>query len=266
VARGVSSYDDVTDRRLRLLVGLVVVLGLAAMAWAVAEAWTDPTPLKQPELLLQLVVAIAIGNRTSLWIRVGSHMRGISWPEVGVLAGLSLVSPGWVILCTAVAITISKLTARTPPQKAVFGVAKEVLVACTASGIFLGMHLHPNAGKPELRLGALALAAVAMWIVDEALVVPVLAFATRRNLREVLHENWDMRVLGLAARYVVTVLVIGILRYATPYMLLVVAPVVLCIHLWQTAQIRSRQERESWHQLAQSTDELNGVDLRAVLH
>ena len=45
-----------------------------------------------------------------------------------------------------------------------------------------------------------------------------------------------------------------------------VPPVVLCVHLWQTGQIRSREERESWQRLAQTTDELNVVDLDAVLH
>ena len=88
-----------------------------------------------------------------------------------MLTGLTLVSPAWVILCTAVAITISKLTARTPTTKALYGVAKEVLVACTAGAIFLAMHvgrirrIHTCGRRPRL-------AAVAMWIVDEALIVP----------------------------------------------------------------------------------------------
>jgi diguanylate cyclase (GGDEF)-like protein len=267
VARAVSPYDDVTDRRLRLLVSLVVVLGVAAVVWALSVVLSGrPPPPERLLLLLGLIGAIAVGNRTTLWIRVRSEKRGISWTEVGVLVSLALAPPAWVVLCTAVAITISKLTARMAFRKAVFSVAKEVLVACTASAIFVAMHVAADPKDPDPALGAIALAAVAMWIVDEALHVPVFALATRRDMREVLRDNLDMRALAVVARYIVTVLVIAILAIADARLLLAVVPVWLCIHLWQAAQMRARQERASWRQLAKSTDELNGVDLPAVLH
>ena len=267
MARELSPYDDVTDRRLRLLVSLVVVLGGAAVVWALRTASSTAIPKSWQVLPLALIAAIAIGNRTTLWIRVRSERRGISWTEVGVLVGLTVAPPAWVVLGTAVAIAISKLSSRMAPRKAVFSVAKEVLVACTASAVFVALRIHPNPTDPSLRPEVLALAAVAMWIVDESLIVPVIALATRRDIGEALRENWDMRVLGLIARYVVTVLVVGILAAAGDFWpLLVVAPVVLCIHLWQTARMRKRQERQSWQQLAKSTDELNARDLRGVLH
>jgi diguanylate cyclase len=267
VTRELSSNDDATDRRLRLLISLVVVLGAAAIAWSLVKVWTQPESRPAPLVLLALIVAISVGNRTSLWIRVRSTKRGISWPEVGVLVGLSVAPPAWVILCTAVAITISKVTARTPRQKAVFGVAKEVLVAATASAVFVAMGAHPTPNDPYLRLDIIAIAAVAMWIVDESLVVPVIAWDTRVDVGQALRANWDIRVLGLVARYVVTVLILGILAFdRDTRLLLVVAPVVLCFHLLQTAKMRSREERLSWQNLAQTTDELNVVELRAVLH
>jgi diguanylate cyclase (GGDEF)-like protein len=270
VARGVSQNDDVTDRRLRLLVSLVVVLGAAAVVWALSVVLSHPSPHRDALLLMGLVGAIAVGNRTTLWIRVRSEKRGISWTEVGVLVSLALpVPPAWVVLCTAVAIAISKLTARMAFQKAIFSVAKEVLVACTASAVFAATHMAANSGHPVPALGTIALAAVAMWIVDEALHVPVFALATRRDMGEVLRDNLDMRALGVVARYILTVLVIAILAVAGEFrllLLLAVAPIWLCLHLWQSAQMRTRQERNSWQQLAKSTDELNGVDLPAVLH
>jgi hypothetical protein len=211
VAREVRPYDDVTDRRLRLLVGLVVVLGSAVVVWALVAASFRPKPEPWPVLPIALIVAIAIGNRTTLWIRVRSEKRGVSWTEVGVLVGLTLAPPAWVVLCTAVAIAISKLTARMALRKAVFSVAKEVLVACTASAVFVAMDVAPNARHPDRALGTIALAAAAMWIVDESLFGPVIALATRRDIREALRENWDLRVLNLIARYVVTVLVVAMM-------------------------------------------------------
>ena len=267
MAREVSSSDDVTDLRLSLLVGLVVVSGATAVAWALVHAWSGNAARPSVLLLLALIVAIAVGNRMALSIRVRSQTRSISWPEVGVLVGLTLTAPAWVILCTAVAIAIVRLTARTARQKTAFGIAKEVLVASAASVVFVAMSFHPNSTDLPLRLGTMALAALAMWTVDEALHVPAFAFATRRKIGEVLRENWDMRAISMVARYIVAVLVVGILRVAdSRLLLLVVAPVVLCVHLWQVTQMRSREELDSWQQLAKSTDELNAVDLRAVLH
>jgi diguanylate cyclase (GGDEF)-like protein len=266
VAREVSSSDDVTDRRLSLLVGLVVVSGATAVVWALVHARSGFATRPSVVLVLALIVAIAVGNRMALSVRVRSQTRSISWPEVGVLVGLTLTSPAWVILCTAVAIAIIRLTARTARQKTAFGIGKEVLVASAASAVFVAMDFHPDPGHPPLRLGTLALAAVAMWIVDEALHVPAFAFATRRDIREVLRENWDMRAVSMVARYIVTVLVVSILGVADPRLLLVVAPIVLCVHFWQNTQMRSREELTSWQQLAKSTDELNAVDLRSVLH
>ena len=109
MTRELSLNDDATDKRLSLLVSLVVVAGGVAVVTALAAAWADPS---RPSFLMSaaIIVAIATGSRTQWLIRVRSHKRGISWPEVGILVGLTLVSPAWVILCTCVAVAIVKLS------------------------------------------------------------------------------------------------------------------------------------------------------------
>ena len=261
-----SSNDDVTDKRLSLLVSLVVVSGGIAVAAAAVTAWV--TSHRPPATVaLCILAAITVGSRTQWRIRILSHRRGISWPEVGILVGLTLMSPAWVVLCTAAAITIAKITARFPVQKALFGIAKDVLAATAAGLVFSALDVWPDSTEPPLHVGAMALAALAMWIVDESLFMPVIALATRSDIRASLRANLDMRVFGLLARYVVAVLVVASLAFAdrSP-LLLLVPPVVLCVHLWQTAQIRRREELDSWQRLAQATDALNVVDLDAVLH
>jgi diguanylate cyclase (GGDEF)-like protein len=267
VNRTTSSNDDVTDKRLSLLISLVVVGGGLVVTWAALTAWSSSTGPPSPLLLVGMIAAITVGSRTAWRIRIRSHGRGISWPEVGALVGLTVAPPAWVILCTCVAILIAKFSSRLPRQKAIFSVAKEVLVAAAAAAVFVALDMQPNPNHPSLHLGTLALATLAMWIVDESLMVPVIAMATRSGIRPALRADWDMRVVGLLARYTVTVLVVGILYFdGDTKLLLLVAPVVLCIHLWQTGQVRSREERKSWQRLAQSTDELNVVDLDVVLH
>jgi diguanylate cyclase (GGDEF)-like protein len=267
VTREPSSNDDATDKRLTLLISLVVVLGGFVMAWAVVAAWSAPAGRPATLLLCGMVAAIGVGSLTAWRIRILSHRSGISWPEVGVLAGLVVAPPAWVLLCTCVAITIAKVSQHYPRQKAILAVAKEVLVAGAASVVFVALDAHPDANAPALHPGTIALAAVAMWLVDESLMGPVIALATGSRLREQLRAHWDMRVFGLVARYVVTIFVVGVLAFdGDSRLLLLVAPIVLCVHLWQSAQIRGREERKSWQRLAQTTDELNVIDLTAVLH
>ncbi|MEV6635267.1 bifunctional diguanylate cyclase/phosphodiesterase [Actinoplanes sp. NPDC051470] len=261
-----SSNDDVTDKRLALLVSLVVVAGGIAVVTSLGTAWLAPEG--RPTFLVSagIIAAIAVGSRTQWRIRILSHGRGISWPEVGVLVGLAVMPPVWVIICTCAAIAIAKFTAGLTLQKAFFGVGHDVLGATAAALVFAALEVPHNVDDPQLRAGALALATLAMWLVDESLVVPVIALATRVSLRQSLRANWDMRLIGTVARYVVAALVIGILSLGgDARLLLLVVPLVMCMHLWQTAQIRNREERRSWQRLAEATDELNVTDLTAVL-
>jgi diguanylate cyclase len=266
VTHETSTNDDVTDKRLSLLVSLVVVGGAIAVLSAVAIAWARPDT--RPSVLVSagLIGAITVGSLTHWRMRIRSHRRGISWPEVGILISLALVPSAWAILYTCVAVAIAKLIARMPMQKALFGVAKDVLAAAAAGLVFAAFQFQPDINHPVPQAGVLAIATLAMWLVDESLFVPVIALATRVSIRQSLRADWDMRVLGTLARYVVALLVIGILSIGGDARLLVlVVPVVVCVHLWQTAQVRSRAERRSWQRLAQATDELNVIDLTEVL-
>ena len=266
VASAQSSNDDATDRRLRLLISLVVVSAGAVVAWSVVAALSAPAAHPSPLTLLGLVAAIAVGSRTQWRIRTRSEWHGFSWPEVGVLVGLAVAPPPWVILCTAAAITTAKITTRLPIQKALFGIAKDILAAAAASWVFVTA-VGLSADHPTPHLGAMALAALTMWIVDEALFMPIIPLATHYSVRESLRSNWDLRVISLIARYTAAVLVVVILAFdRDARLLLLIAPLVLCVHLWQTGQVRRRLETTSWQRLAQSTDELNVVDLDAVLH
>jgi diguanylate cyclase (GGDEF)-like protein len=264
MARDRGFNDDVTEKRLRLLIGLVVVLGVGAVAEA---AWrlrilVQPAPTVT---LIGLVAAIAVANRTMIQLRIRANRQGVSWTEVAVLVGLTVVPAPWVVLCTAIGIAASKAVARVPLQRAVFGVAKETLLAAAAGLVFV--LTEPRSGGPPLHLGATALAFVAMVVLDDLLSMPVMALATHTPVRRMILGNWDLRLLSLLARYALAVLTIAVLALDDGGRLLLVVPfAVCCIHLWQTSRLRGREERRSWQRLAQTTDELNVVGLDSVLH
>ena len=264
--RTTSSNDDVTDKRLSLLISLVVVGGGLVVTWAALTAWSSSTGPPSPLLLVGMIAAITVGSRTAWRIRIRSHGRGISWPEVGILVGLTLIPPPWVILCTCVGVATLKAFSRVPMQKLLYGVSKDVLATSAAALVFIAFDMQPSTTHPEPAAGVLALAALAMWVVDESLIVPVRALALRVSVRQSLRANLDMRVLGTVARYLVAMFVIVVVSIGGDARLLVLAlPLVVSVHVWQSAQVRSREERRSWQRLAETTDELNVVDLTAVL-
>jgi diguanylate cyclase (GGDEF)-like protein len=268
LTRGQSFNDDVTGKRLWLLIGLVVVLGSGAVVWAVADVLRSGEPSPRPLVLACLVAGIAVANHTTVDIRLRTSRIGMSWTEVAVIVGLVVVPGGaWVVLCTTVAIALSKTVGRVPVQRVLFGVFKEILVSTTAAAVFLIAGYRSGTGDLALHAGVIAVAVVTMWIVDETLTIPVMALATHRPVRRMALFNLRVRLVAVVARYVVSLLIIAIIAYDDdPRLLLAVPPVVVCIHLWQAGHVRSREERESWQRLAVTTDELNVVELTSVLH
>ncbi len=267
MASNTRSNDDVTGKRLRLLIGLVVVMAVAVVAVATTRMIGSHDTAPAPVMLILLIAGITVASRTLVSIRLRDNVIGVSWTELAVIVGLIMVPASWVVLCTGIAVAISKAGGRVPMQRLLFGVAKEILVTGTAAAVFVAAGYPADRTDVSLDAATLAVAIVAMWIVDEALTLPVMALATRKPIRWMIFVNVRPRLVTLLARYLVTLLVVGILAFdGDPLLLLVVPPVVLCVHLWQAGHLRSREERLSWQRLAQTTDELNGVDLTAVLH
>ncbi|MEV4754016.1 EAL domain-containing protein [Micromonospora sp. NPDC049559] len=217
-------------------------------------------------LVLTLVFAVLVANRVMVRVRIGANQQGISWTEVAFLVGLAVAPPSWVVLTTAAGIAISKFVARVGPMKGAFGVAKETLGAATAGLIFVALGHHATGDRPTADVGTVALALIAVTALDEGFTTAAIAFATRRPIRQLLRLNWDIRLGSLLARFVVTLLTIGILTLnGDARLLLVIPPLALSLHLWSSSRLRSRSERDAWQRLASATDALNNVDLDAVL-
>ena len=103
-----------------------------------------------------------------------------------------------------------------------------------------------------------------MTVVDEVLVIPVIALASRTSIRERFRTNWDVRLVMAVGRFGLAVLAILALQlnetviYALPLFLLLA-------HLWHERWVRAREERVAWQNLAVATEAFTGVDLDVVL-
>jgi diguanylate cyclase (GGDEF)-like protein len=264
-----NSYnDDVTDRRLRLLIGLVVVSAAGA---AVAIAWVGTVhPQPRPDILTLMLLCgcVLTANRVTVELRIRANRQGTSWSEVPVLVGLAMFPAPWVLACTVVGVAVSKFSTRgVAPHKAVFGVAKDVLTASTAAVVYAIFSIRPDQSHPTFDITAIVVAYIAMTVLDDLLFLPVIAIATRDTVARLALNNWDIKLIGHVVRLAMVLLVIGVLALGGDKLLLLIVPLVItCVHLWHSRRLRTREERSSWQRLAKSTDELNVVELRSVLH
>jgi diguanylate cyclase (GGDEF)-like protein len=110
----------------------------------------------------------------------------------------------------------------------------------------------------------IAIAYLTAVILDELLFMPVIALATRVRLRSVFLDGWGLRLASALARFPLIVGTLGILS-ADSWLLVVVPPLVLSLHLAYSTRLRGRTERQAWQRLARATDALNAVELNTVL-
>jgi diguanylate cyclase (GGDEF)-like protein len=261
------SDDNVTDQRLRLLVGLVVVLGLCVIAGFAVYFRQLPGPLPHPLALFTLCAALMVANRVKVLVRVKANTDATTWGEIPVLVGLTLLPAPWVVFCAVAAMALLRCLKRIGLQKSVFGIAKEALTSGSAAIVFIAFDVRPDLTSPPLPVLPIVVALVTFVLVDHLAFVPVLATATGTGMWEVALRNWTGDIICMFGELVAALLVVGVLVTGTnPLLLLVVPLVVVCMHLWQSRSVRTREERESWQRLAKATDELNAVDLTQVLH
>jgi diguanylate cyclase (GGDEF)-like protein len=261
-----KTHDDATDRRLKLLVGLVVVVASAAVLLALWRAVTGPRPSwGQLGTQFALIFLVAAGRTATVRVRIRATTQSISWADSAALVGLAVAPLHSVVLCVAAGLALTEVALRVARIKSAFNSAKGVLEVVAGGAALAVLGSTGPLDHPLDVLGALAAAYVAVAVVNKALIVPVLALDTRTRIRDRLRAHWDLQLVELGARFGVAVLTLAILD-VNIWLLIAIPPLVLSLHSWHAARLRGRAERTAWQQLAAATDALNAVDLDAVLH
>ena len=266
--RTTSSHDHATDRRLTLLIGLVVVLAGGMAGVVTGYAFQHPRPTPDFGTLLIFTAVVVVASRVSVELRIRANRQGTSWTGVAVIVGLAMVPAPWVVLCVAAGVAAGKIirSAASGP-KIVFGVAKDTLSAATASIVVAAFGLSADLSHPTFDPIALVAAYLAMALVDELAFLPVMAVVSHSRVDKLLRVNWDVNLVGHLIRLALVLAVVAIRAYSSDILLLLVVPLlVTCVHLWHSRRVRTREERSSWQRLSKTTDELNAVDLTKVLH
>ncbi|BCY15601.1 bifunctional diguanylate cyclase/phosphodiesterase [Actinoplanes sp. L3-i22] len=262
-----GTNDDATDQRLRLLIGLVVMVAAGVVALWTVYVFHVPEPRPPTLVLVLLCGAVIVTNRLRVFVRIKSSFFGTAWGEVPVLVGLALLPPVWVVLCAAVGQGILRTAIRAGVRKTAFAVSKETLTVSAAAAAFLALGIRPHLTAPDLPVLALVAGLLAYALVDDLVFTPVLATNSHISIGRAARQNLTGKIISHLGQLIACLIVLWVLATDANVLLLLVVPlVVACMHLWQSRTTRTRQERESWQRLAKATDELNAVDLTQVLH
>lgn len=252
------------ERQLKLHVGLVCVVATVAAVSSLHQLVQLDLTSDDLALSVSLVFMAALGVAIKWRIRIRATVHAISWSETAIVLGLAVAPIPLVILATGTGVAIALLLIKLPPLKTAFGVAKAMLLAAGAGVALqtLGWSLELNDFRQVI--GSIAVAYVVAVALDELLTLPVIALATGTRVTELFREDLGMRLTSAAARLVLIVTTLFILR-ADPRLLLAVPPLVLSLHLLYSNRVKARTEQQAWQRLARTTDALNVVDLDKVL-
>jgi len=233
------------------------------VGWAVDAILPDFRDLAWRLAGVTVLVAVTASMRTE--IRVRSATVSISTTEIGVLVGLAILPPPAVTLCAALGMFAAHAAARRAMIKVIYNASRLTLVAAAAGVVAKGLGgFGPGAG-PATIATSFTFAAVALIVVDNLVGVLVMAVVSQTSPRKIILHHWDIRVAGLVA--IVVLALAGVLFVRLDERFLVAVPVLAwSLNLAYSNRTRARSERDAWQKLAQSTDELNAVDLDGVLH
>jgi diguanylate cyclase (GGDEF)-like protein len=258
--------DEETDRALRLLIGLVVASGLVCVIWAATQL-DRPASVLHPVLVAGLIL---VAGACVMLLQVRAQ-RLITAIDAGILVAVALLPWHWVVVCTVAGVGIAWLARRPPLKKAAYNTAKDALGAAAAAAAFsaVGVTYLSSAGQVSaswwMYLLALVAAATAYAVVELALIVPVVALASRTQWTRVLRSYAGLDIAVRVANVALAGATVAL--YTVDPALLIATPLgVVFVYLGYRQRLNLREERRAWQELAASTDALSNVGVDEVVH
>ncbi|MGW0504030.1 EAL domain-containing protein [Micromonospora sp. NPDC003241] len=247
----------------------VTVAG-ACLAWAIPNLGSPPP---DQQIYLWLCAAlIAVGTAFSL--RLPRTSMRVTFTAMAILVCASAVPAPWVIVCTAVGVSVARLVSRRPSSawmhKLVHNTAMDVIAAALAAGVMIALNVRPILGQSVSDspitngLAAFVIAAVAVVGFGDLVTAVAVTLSTRRPFGVALRGLWLTRLSVATAEVVIA----GVITMATSLdaRVLVGLPVVmLVVHLLLAYRLRVSEERQTWGRLAALSDAMSSRDLGQVL-
>ncbi|HET6794004.1 MAG TPA: PAS domain-containing protein, partial [Acidimicrobiales bacterium] len=236
-------------------VATVVGCGLAAVA-----AGADQLA-RRPGLpaLWQIALAVGVGglaDLTVLHFRFGANRYSFTWGEVCIIAGLVWVDRPWLQLVAPLSVAVVHLSMRRPTVKVLFNAASMAVVVFLARLVFdpvSGQGVRPH--MTAVTWLTLAASAVVYCVWNNASVAAAVALSQGMSVARVALKTLPVSALISAGN---TVAGLGIVAMAVldPNVLIVIPFALAVSWALYRANLRTRQEADTWKLLQASSGEM----------
>ncbi len=251
--------------RLRALVWVMVVLGVATMASALI--WSDA--LRQPPALWRLVLAagaFVIGDITLVNIRFGHDHYSYTWAEFSVVLGLVLLPAPWPWLLAPFCVALAHVPNRRNLLKMAFNAFSftvGTLISYLVFRAIAGPAPNEHLGQPLTWL-AMTAAILAFFVWNSGTISAAIAFSQGLPFGPVYREGFVLKVLVLAGNSAASVVVVIIAGW-NPATLAAFPVFFGLLYLIYRAYLRTVQERDTWQQLQGASRDLTHLDQRDLV-
>jgi diguanylate cyclase (GGDEF)-like protein len=246
---------------LRVLVATVAGLGLGTVAWAAATADEPPSG----HYLLIGIALLALGAVPVLHVRWGHNRESLNCSELGVVFGLSLLPLPWFVLLHAGAALIGQGISRMAPVKIAYNAGATTVGIAVAGLLLRAAGVEPAEAGSSVGAALLVLAAVlglALW--QGFCVSLAVSLSQGARLTRVFADGLQLRLLVSLGN---TVLALALLALAgfQPQSLFAVPPFLILLFIAYRAYLATREERDVWRRLEESTGAVTSLDEPRVI-
>jgi len=250
-----------TRRRLHLLVAAVLILALTLTCIATTIAMHQPVP---SWWRICLACGVVAGSRLPvLRMRFRGNVLHFDWAEGGLLLGLVLLPPAWLILITPICAVAAGLALKKGTTRSLYN-ASAATIATAAAGWLATAVWQIDSGSLSWRLvAALCLAGFVFTAVVDLAASGAIALSQNQAFFRTLRVGLGLELLTGTGNVGAALVIVAVTGFDA-WLLATVPMLLIALQLSYHSRLRGQQERETWTRLEQTTRAFTQLDPAAV--
>ena len=250
------------DRRLRLLVRVVIGAGAISLAGALAEiAHGVPAPRWWEVAVAAL--AFVLGETAVVRLRFGHDHYSLTWSETALVIGLVVLPSPWLRIVAPLAVALPHLVTRRPLVKVAFNAGYVAAGAWLARAVLLAIGDGDISAREPASWLALSAASFAFWTWNSSTVLAAVSYSQGASFLEMARRSVRISGLTWIGNNSGGVLLVAVAS-SNPWALALLPFVVVLLVMAYRGYQRAVQERDTWEVLETVSRELLHVDRDVV--
>jgi diguanylate cyclase (GGDEF)-like protein len=254
-----TGTDSRVAGRLKALLAFVHIC--CAVTVGLSAATISNRHVSVPALALVAALLLVI-DRTGFTVAIGAAKTRVDWVEAYVVIGLALLPAAWLVLTTAVLLSVVEVQRKSRLMQGAYNVAATT-GATGLAGAVLAAWPAADLSEPA-RLAALATAAAVFAVVTGVTLQAVIAFSTDQSFPAVLRTQVRPLMISAAVGIGLSLLLLAGWQWSRPSLLL--APVLIggCWYVHRYTA-RSSTQTDALRRLEVASRAFEGLDEPRIL-